>query len=84
MLAYSIIAIIISPISFIAPALIKDEELKKCKNILVNKIFNTIWIGIWVKMILVGYLVTGILGLFSVLACHIMLSVITTRIKEMN
>ncbi len=82
LMAYSILGLLMCPLCLIVGAVIEDKDLKKTKLIPIRMAFNLTWVGVWIKMILVGYLVTGIMGLVAIICAHIMLSTMKMRINK--
>lgn len=84
MTAYVIISFTLSPFCIVAASVMKEKDLQKIEFLGIKKAFNSLWIAIWIKMILVGWVVTGILGLLAVVAFFMFIQIIEQRLEELR
>jgi hypothetical protein len=70
LMAYAFIGLVFMPLVFLGYAFTPKDKLKPLAASLSKLTLNLLWCVVWVKMIIMGYLWSGSLGIIAVIGCH--------------
>ena len=82
--AYVIIGFLTDPYNLVSGTFYKDLENEKHEYLIAKCMLNLMWIGVWIKMISLGFIVTGILGILWVVCSYLFIKSLGLRLKELK